>query len=147
MIIIVEEGRAYMHHAEKKMQKNKMLSHPLLAGGFNLDTPCPGIILAASVSQKEDENPWKLKKAARRCNIPNPLSLSIQEIKLHLQACKRECASYQEHGKRFRRQHLKNRKRIALEQEDEEAFRKISAIIQREQQQNFWCKLNYVTGK
>jgi hypothetical protein len=36
---------------------------------------------------------------------------------------------------------------MALEQEDEEAFKKISAIIQREQQQNFWCKLNYVTGK
>ncbi len=40
-----------------------------------------------------------------------------------------------------------NRKQIALEQEDEEAFKKICAIIQREQQKNFWRKLNYVTGK
>jgi hypothetical protein len=34
-----------------------------------------------------------------------------------------------------------------LEQEDEEAFKKVSAIIQREQQRSFWHKLNYVTGK
>jgi hypothetical protein len=34
-----------------------------------------------------------------------------------------------------------------LEQEDKEAFKKISANTQREQQRSFWCKLNYVTGK
>jgi hypothetical protein len=43
--------------------------------------------------------------------------------------------------------HLKNQKKIAQEQEDEEAFNKSSAIIQREHQQDFWHKLNYVTGK
>jgi hypothetical protein len=37
--------------------------------------------------------------------------------------------------------------KIAQEQDDEEAFRKINAIIQREQQQDFWRKLNFVTGK
>ncbi len=31
------------------------------------------------------------------------------------------------------------------EQEDEEAFNKISAIIQWEHQQDFWHKLNYIT--
>jgi hypothetical protein len=66
---------------------------------------------------------------------------------VRLEACRKECAFYQEHGKRFRRHHLENRKCIALKQEDEEAFQKISAIIQREQQQFFWRKLNYVTGK
>jgi hypothetical protein len=40
-----------------------------------------------------------------------------------------------------------NRKRIALEQQDKEVFQKISATIQREQQQKFWWKLNEVTGK
>jgi hypothetical protein len=34
-----------------------------------------------------------------------------------------------------------------LEQEDKEAFKKISAIIQREQQRGFWRKLNYITRK
>jgi hypothetical protein len=64
-----------------------------------------------------------------------------------LEACKKECVFYQEHGKRFRRKHLKIRKKIPQEQEDKEAFNKISAIIQREQQQDFWRKLNFVTGK
>jgi hypothetical protein len=32
------------------------------------------------------------------------------------------------------------------EQDDEEAFNKICAIVQREQWQNFWRRLNYVTG-
>ncbi len=71
----------------------------------------------------------------------------IQEITHRLKACKRECVFYQEHGKRFRWKHLKHQKRIAQDQEDKEAFIKISAIIQQEQQCNFWRKLNYVTGK
>jgi hypothetical protein len=54
----------------------------------------------------------------------------IQEITHRLEACKKECIFYQEHGKLFRRKHLENRKKIAQEQEDEEAFNKISAIIQ-----------------
>jgi hypothetical protein len=36
---------------------------------------------------------------------------------------------------------------LAQEKEDEEAINKISAIIQREQQRNFWRCLNYCTGK
>jgi hypothetical protein len=54
---------------------------------------------------------------------------------------------YQEHGKQFCRKDLENRRQIALEEEDKEAFKKISAIIQREHQRNFWRKLNYITGK
>jgi hypothetical protein len=57
------------------------------------------------------------------------------------------CAFYQEHGKRSRWKHLNNRLRIAQEQEDKEAFSKISTITQREQQRNFWQKLNFMTGK
>ncbi len=76
-----------------------------------------------------------------------PLQLLIQEITHRLEACKKECIFYQEHGKQLRRKHLENRKSIAQEQEDEEAFNKISAIVQQENQQDFWHKLNYVTGK
>ncbi len=73
--------------------------------------------------------------------------MSIQDIAHQLDACKKECTFYQEHGKRFLRKHLEHQKTIAQEQDDEEAFDKICAIIQREHQQNFWRKLNYVTGK
>jgi hypothetical protein len=88
-----------------------------------------------------------LKRAARRCNIPNPLSLTIQDIFARLEVCKKQCAFYQEHGQRFRQKHLNTRLWLAKEQEDKEAFQKISAIIQREHQQSFWQKLNYVTEK
>ena len=54
---------------------------------------------------------------------------------------------YQEHGKRFWQKHLESRKKIAQGNDDEEAFKKISVIIQREHQRDFWRKLNYVTGK
>jgi hypothetical protein len=64
-----------------------------------------------------------------------------------LEACKKELIFYQEHGKRFQWKHLKNRKKIAQEQDNEEAFNKISTIIQQEHQQDFWRKLNYLTGK
>jgi hypothetical protein len=101
--------------AAQRKYADEMLSHPLLAGGFDLDTPHPGILLTASVSQREDKKPWQLKTSSKKCNIPDPLSLSIQEIKLRQEACKRECAFYQEHRKWFCQQHLKNRKRIALE--------------------------------
>jgi hypothetical protein len=93
------------------------------------------------------KNRGNLKQAARRCNIPNPFQLSVQEIAQRLNICKQECAFYQEHGKQFRRKHLESWKRIAQENEDEEAFNKICAIIQREHQRDFWRKLNYVTGK
>jgi hypothetical protein len=73
--------------------------------------------------------------------------LSIQEITHRLEACKKECIFYQEHGKQFRKKHLENRKKIAQEQEDKEEFNKICAIIQQEHRQDFWCKFNYVTGK
>jgi hypothetical protein len=93
------------------------------------------------------KNCGNMKCAARRCNIDNLLSLSIQEILLQLETCKKKCLFYKEHGKRFRRKHLEERKRIAHGEEDQEAFKNISAIIQREQRQDFWRGLNYVTGK
>ncbi len=79
--------------------------------------------------------------------MPDPLNLLIPDILARLKACKKECMFYQEHGQRFCRKHLYTRLRIAKEQEDEEAFQKISLIIQQEHQRNFWRKLNYVTGK
>ncbi len=37
--------------------------------------------------------------------------------------------------------------RLAQERNDEEAFQKIGAIIQKEKQRSFWQRLNFVTGK
>jgi hypothetical protein len=71
----------------------------------------------------------------------------IQELTHRLEACKNECVFYQEHGKRFRRKHLEEWRQIAQEEDDKDAFNKISAILQQEHQRDFWQKLNYVIGK
>ena len=84
------------------------------------------------------KNRGNLKRSARRCNIPHPFSMSMQEIALRLKECKRESTFYQEHGVQFRRKHLKTRKKAAQNKADDEAFHKICAIIQREQQRDFW---------
>jgi hypothetical protein len=84
---------------------------------------------------------------ACRCNIQDPFGMLIQEILLWLEACKKECLFYQEHGKRFRQKHLEEQKRIAQGEEDEEAFNNICTIIQCKHQRNFWQRLNFVTGK
>jgi hypothetical protein len=68
------------------------------------------------------KNRGNLKRAAWWCNIPDPLNMSIQEIAHRLEACKKECAFYQEHGKRFRHKHLKKWRQISQEEEDKDAF-------------------------
>jgi hypothetical protein len=95
----------------------------------------------------EIKNCGNIKRAARRCNIADPLQIPIKEIVIRLEACKKECLFYREHGKRFRRKHLEERKRVAKDNGNKEAFTSISAIIQREHQQDFWRRLNCVTGK
>jgi hypothetical protein len=67
---------------------------------------------------------------ARRCNIPNPLGLTVAEILERLKACKKKCLFYQEHGQCFCRKHLNNWLKILQQKVDEEAITKIEAIIQ-----------------
>jgi hypothetical protein len=37
------------------MPKNKVLPHPVLTRGLNLDMPHPSLLLTASLSQREDK--------------------------------------------------------------------------------------------
>jgi hypothetical protein len=92
-------------------------------------------------------NKGNLKRAARRCNIQNPMGMSMAEILLRVEECKRKCKFYQENGKWFQAKHLSERMHLAQEPNDEEAFKKIGAIIQKERQHLFWQRLNFITGK
>jgi hypothetical protein len=116
------------------MPKDKMLSDPILPRGCNLDQESTGILLNPSLPQRENKNCGNLKCAARQCNIADPLTMPIKEIVFQLEACKKEWVFYREHGKRFQRKHLEERKWAAKEINDNEAFANISAIIQREHQ-------------
>jgi hypothetical protein len=62
----------------------------------------------------------------------------MAEILLRVDECKRECKFYQENGKRFLAKYLNKRMRLAQERDDEEAFKKIGAIIQKEKQRLSW---------
>jgi hypothetical protein len=59
------------------IQKNKMLPHTLLAGGLDLDTLRPSILLIASVSQREDKKPQQLEKistSVQHSKSPQPVT-------------------------------------------------------------------------
>jgi hypothetical protein len=97
VIIINEEGKAYMRRAEKICRKIKCCCIPFLLEASIWICRIQVYYLLLQYHKGKIKNRGNLKQAARRCIIPNPLSLSIQEIKLRLEACKRECVFYQEH--------------------------------------------------
>jgi len=144
---IDEEGKAYMKRAEKICRKIKCCRIPFSPEAAIWIRRVQVYYSILCYHKGKTKNRGNLKRAARRCNIDNPLQIPVQEIVLRLEACKKECLFYREHGKRFRRKHLEKRKQAAKESNDKEAFARISAIIQREQQRDFWRRLNYVTGK
>jgi hypothetical protein len=92
-------------------------------------------------------NRGNLKRMARRCNIPNVMSLTIPKIEMHLKTCITQCDYFRKHGKAYRRKHLYQRLDAAKEKEDEEATKKFLAIIQREKDKSFGRHLNYALGK
>ncbi len=71
-------------------------------------------------------NKGNLKRAARRCNIQNPMGLSMAEVLLWVEECKQECKFYQENGKLFQAKHLNKQMQLAQERKDEEEFKIIA---------------------
>jgi hypothetical protein len=96
-----------------------------------MDSPAPGIL---KYHEGRIHNRGNLKRAARRCDISNPLSILIREVYLHTEMCASQCDYFWQNGKYYRRKHLYNRLDAAKEREDEEAAWKILDIIQREKE-------------
>jgi hypothetical protein len=147
IILIDEEGKAYMRQAEKICRKIKCCRIAFSPEAAIWIRRVQVYHTILRFHKGKIKNRGNLKRAARRCNIADPLRIPIKEIILRLEACKKECLFYRKHGKRFQRKHLEDRKRIAKDNDDEEAFASISAIIQREHQRDFWRRLNFVTGE
>jgi hypothetical protein len=144
---INEEGKAYMRRAKKICRKIKCCRIPFSLEAAIWIRRVQVYSLILRYHKGKIKNRSNLKCAACHCNFVNPLSLSIQEIILRLEACKKECLFYQDHGNKFRRKHLEEWKKVAHDNDDEEALANICKIIQRKHQQDFWRRLNYVTGK
>ncbi len=92
-------------------------------------------------------NQGNLNQTARRCNIPDAFSLSIQEIYFRLKACISKCKYFRKNGRYYCRKHLYNRLDATKEKEDKEAAKQILAIIQREKDKSFWRRMSYSLGK
>ncbi len=106
VITINKERKAYMHHPERICRKIKCCRIPLLPEAL-IWIRCVQVYHSLLWCHKgKIKTCGKLKRSARWCNIPNPLSLSFQETTLRLETCKTECAFYQEHGKQFCQKNL-----------------------------------------
>jgi hypothetical protein len=88
-------------------------------------------------------NKTNLKRAARRCGIMKPLSMSLSEIKARLKVCKEKCNFFRKHGQKYRNRHMKYRLEVAKEKGGEEAEVRILAIIKGEKDISYWRKLNF----
>ncbi len=108
VITIDKEGKTYMRHAEKifrKIKCCKILFSPEASIWICRVQVYYSLLQYHLGRIKHCGN---LKRAARKCNTPNPLSLSIPNILACLRDCKRACTFYQDHGQCFYRKHLNN---------------------------------------
>jgi hypothetical protein len=132
--LIDKMGKEYMKHADKVCRKIKCCRIPYSpeASIWIRHTQVYYSLIKLHKGKIQNKgNP------SRRCNIANPLGLSMGKILLQVKECKCECQYYQEHGKQFQTKHLNERLHLAQQREDEEAMEKIAAIIQQEKQCSF----------
>jgi hypothetical protein len=80
VIIIDKEGKAYMRHAEKICRKLKCCRIPFSPEAALWIRQVQIYYSLLKYHKGKLKNRGNLKRAARRCNIPNPFQLSIQEI-------------------------------------------------------------------
>jgi hypothetical protein len=79
--------------------------------------------------------------------IRSPFLLKKAELKKRLEMCEERCRYFQQHGHRYRRQHLQRRLSIAKRNGNKTAEHKILDIIKRERERAFWRRLNYSMKK
>jgi hypothetical protein len=90
VIPISEEGKIYTIHMEKLCRKIKCCKIPF-SPKASIWIRRVQVLLVSPIPPRQDKKLWELKRPARRCNIPNPLSLSIPNILACLRECKRAC--------------------------------------------------------
>ena len=95
-----------MRHAEKHCRKLKSGRIPFSpeAAMWIKRTLCYRALLRYWAGKIK--NRGNLKRQARRCQIQNPFSLSLQSIADRLTQCRARCRYFMIHGQRHRRKHL-----------------------------------------
>jgi hypothetical protein len=133
-----DEFGYYMRHAEKKCRKIKLGRIPFLpeASLWIRRTQVYWSLLKYLAGRIHSQG--NLKRMARRCNIPDAMSLTIHEIDMRLKVCVSQCNYFRKHGKAYWRKHLFQCLDAAKEKEDDKAAKQILAIIQREEDRSCW---------
>jgi hypothetical protein len=80
-----------MRHAEKVCRKIKNCHIPYLPEAAIWIRRAQVYYLIICWHKGKIRNKGNLKRAARRCNIHNPLGMSLAEVLLRVKECKREC--------------------------------------------------------
>jgi hypothetical protein len=95
------ERQDYMRHAEKLCRKIKCCRIPYSPEAAIWIWQAQVYYSIIRWHEGKIQNKRNLKRAARRCNIQNPLGMSMAKVLLRVEECKRKCKFYQEHGRRF----------------------------------------------
>jgi hypothetical protein len=92
-------------------------------------------------------NRGNMKQTAHCWGIKNCLSIPIEEICIRLKVCTAKCDYFRKNGKYYCRKHLYKCLQEAKDVVDDQREKEILDVIQREKDQSFWRRLNYVMGK
>ncbi len=88
-----------------------------------------------------------MKRAARRNGIQHPFQISTEELTIRLEMCNKRNNYFRKKGSRYQKKHLLQRVEVAQREGRHEAAKTIPTIIKREQDRDFWRRLNYTCGK
>jgi hypothetical protein len=99
--LIDRAGKEDMKHTKKVCRKIKCCRIPYYPEASIWIRRAQVYYSLIKLHKGKIRNKGNLKRAARICNISNPLGLSMGKILLQVEECKRECKFYQEHGKQF----------------------------------------------
>jgi hypothetical protein len=92
--LIDKVGKEYMKHAKKVCRKIKCCQIPY-SPEVSIWIRCAQVYYSLIKLHKgKIQNKGNLKQVARRCNIANPLWLSMGETLLRVEECKHECHFY-----------------------------------------------------
>jgi hypothetical protein len=87
-----------------------------------------------------------LSHAAWRAGIDNPRALTLLECWAGVKACKKLLMEQEKQASPLRREHLRNRYKLASDLKDTTKCAKIMDIIKREEQQDEWRQIKQATG-
>ncbi len=142
-----KESGQYMRHAERKCRKFKSGRIPFSPESVMWIKRKQIYTSLLDYQRGRVKKKGNLLRQARRQQISRPLSLSIREIRVRLEACEQNLAHFREHGHQFRKQHLIQRAAVARRAGKQDVAQQILQIIEREKQKAFWGNLRRACGK